>query len=99
MTDSDTPRTAEEAMRLAYPIGTSGTERSAFMRGWQARGLTTIQEAEAAQPVPLDVRLLAEAIRLWYVKHGPNPATGSYDQPQPGFVAAEYARLAAEHTP
>lgn len=41
----DTPRTAEDAFRRAYPIGNSGYERTAFMRGWQARGLATLCEA------------------------------------------------------
>lgn len=42
----------DEAFRKAYPIGNSGTEKSAFVKGWMARGLSLIREQEAARPLP-----------------------------------------------
>ena len=71
-------------MRLAYPIGPSGTERSAFMRGWQARGLATIREAEAAQPVPPEGDLWLTGYRdAWKRLHEPDAIHGQCTQPVP----------------
>jgi hypothetical protein len=43
----------------------------------------------------IDLPTLAEAIRLWYVKTGRNPVTKNWDQPQAGWLIAEYVRLRA----
>lgn len=62
---------------------------------WRAAEAAALppEQGEPRPADPLDVPTLAEAIRLWYVKYGRNPVTGNYDQPQPAFIAHEYARL------